>query len=32
MSVMPYLDSLLQWSIDNFDAIMADRKSNNEKK
>ena len=28
-SVMPYLDSLLQWSIDNFDAIMADRKANN---
>ena len=31
-SVMPYLDSLLQWSIDNFDAIMADRKANNESK
>ena len=29
---MPYLDSLLQWSIDNFDAIMADRKANNESK
>lgn len=27
-SVMPYLDGLLQWPIDNFDAIMSDRKRN----
>ena len=30
-SVMPYLDSLLQWSIENFDAIMADRMANSKK-
>ncbi|MGM9739729.1 MAG: winged helix-turn-helix transcriptional regulator [Candidatus Cryptobacteroides sp.] len=26
LSVMPHLDALLQWSIDNFDAILSDRK------
>ncbi|MGM9735715.1 MAG: winged helix-turn-helix transcriptional regulator [Candidatus Cryptobacteroides sp.] len=28
LSVMPHLDALLQWSIQNFDAIMYDRQHN----
>ena len=29
LEVMPFLDNLLQWSIENFDDILADRKRNN---
>ncbi|MGN0202589.1 MAG: winged helix-turn-helix transcriptional regulator [Candidatus Cryptobacteroides sp.] len=28
LDVMPLLDALLQWSIENFDAILADRRQN----
>lgn len=27
-SLLPHLDSLIGWAIENFDAIIADRKSN----